>query len=115
MIAARSWFLVGRYRGAGRARLFRDEVVSTVLRLNGEDADHADEVADAVLPDVLTLDMRSFAGFPNGRRPESDWVDVLLALLTNGALTTDGLPGNDVVFLNLFPFFAPPVNNNDIK
>ncbi len=87
--------------------LFRDDIFQAVLRLNGGNVQHANAVADALLPDVLTLDMTSLDNFPNGRRPESDFVDVALGLLSNGAVTTDGLPANDVPFLDDFPFFAP--------
>ncbi len=49
------------------------------------------------------------AGYPNGRRPADDVIDTLLTIITNGALTTgDSVNGNDAVFLDSFPFFAPP-------
>ncbi len=89
-------------------KLFRDVVVEAVLRLNGGNMAHANAAADTLLPDVLTLDMKSLDNFPNGRRPESDFVDVALGLLSNGLVTSDGLDGNDVPFLDDFPFFAPP-------
>ena len=88
--------------------MFRDDIVAAVLRLNGDDIEHADFVADILLPDVLTLDVTSLDNFLNGRRPESDFVDVALDLLSNGAVITDGLDANDVPFLAEFPFFAPP-------
>ena len=88
--------------------LFRDVVVEAVLRLNMGNMPHADATADILLPDVLTLDVTSLDNFPNGRRPESDFVDVALGLLSNGAVTSDGLFANDVPFLDVFPFFAPP-------
>ena len=38
---------------------------------------------------------------------ESDFIDLELAVLTNGAVTTDNVASNDVPFLADFPFFAP--------
>ncbi len=50
-----------------------------------------------------------YTGFPNGRRPGDDTVDVLLYFVTNQAiLTGDNINHNDVPLLNTFPFFAPP-------
>ena len=48
-------------------------------------------------------------GFPNGRRPADDVVDLFLNIVTNGAITTgDNVNSNDVSFSNTFPFLAPP-------
>jgi Domain of unknown function (DUF4331) len=52
---------------------------------------------------------RTGAGFPNGRRPADDVVDLFLFLVSNGGITTgDNVNANDVPFTNTFPFFAPP-------
>jgi hypothetical protein len=49
------------------------------------------------------------AGFPNGRRPADDVIDTVLAVVSNGGITTgDSVNSNDATFLNTFPFFAPP-------
>ncbi len=48
-------------------------------------------------------------GFPNGRRPADDVIDIVLGLVTNGAITTgDNVNANDVAFRTVFPFLAPP-------
>ena len=94
--------------------LFQDVIIATVLTLNGGNQMHASFVAGLLLPDVLTLDMTSLADFPNGRRPESDFADVALGLLSNGALTSDGVAGNDVMFLADFPFFPPPHTPDEV-
>jgi hypothetical protein len=60
-----------------------------------------------LLPDVVTLDMNRPSLFPNGRRPQDDVTDAVLGLITRGAVTSDGVSGNDVPFLTEFPFFAP--------
>jgi hypothetical protein len=55
------------------------------------------------------------AGFPNGRRPTDDVIDTLLAIVTNGGITTgDNVNHNDAVFLDAFPFFAAPNQPRDI-
>ena len=49
------------------------------------------------------------AGFPNGRRIGDDTIDTILAIVTNGAITTgDNVNANDVTLRDVFPFFAPP-------
>jgi Domain of unknown function (DUF4331) len=48
------------------------------------------------------------SGFPNGRRLKDDVIDILLNIITNGALTTgDNVNANDVPLGNTFPFLAP--------
>lgn len=48
-------------------------------------------------------------GFPNGRRPADDVIDIVLGLVTNGAITAgDNVNANDVTFRTVFPFLAPP-------
>ena len=79
-----------------------------ILALDGNDSATANTLAGALLPDVLTLDVTSTAGFLNGRRPQDDVIDAELNLLTKGQVTGDGVNANDVPFLTDFPFFAPP-------
>lgn len=51
----------------------------------------------------------AYTGFPNGRRPGDDTVDVLLYFISNQGLTMgDNVNSNDVPLGNTFPFFAPP-------
>lgn len=50
-----------------------------------------------------------YTGFPNGRRPGDDTIDVLLNFITNQAITQgDNVNSNEVPLGNAFPFFAPP-------
>ncbi len=74
-------------------------------------------VAEAVVPDTLTLNLAAASGFPNGRRLPDPVIDVTLAVIfldlqTNGAGTLAGLPlnppENDVAFRDSFPFLAAP-------
>jgi len=49
------------------------------------------------------------AGYPNGRRPADDVIDTVLKVVSNGGITTgDNVNSNDALFLDTFPFFAPP-------
>ncbi len=83
-------------------------------------------VAQAVVPDTLTLDLSGTSGFPNGRRLTDPVIDVTLAVIfldlsVNGPGTLAGLPlnppANDVAFRDTFPYLAgpqgsPPVADN---
>jgi hypothetical protein len=49
------------------------------------------------------------ASFPNGRRLRDDVIDILLNIITNGAIVSgDNVNANDVPLGNTFPFLAPP-------
>jgi hypothetical protein len=53
------------------------------------------------------------SGFPNGRRPIDDVVDVLLTAVCKGGVAVgDGVDGNDLAFLDTFPFLASPHSGN---
>ena len=69
-----------------------------------------------VLPDTLTLDTTTYAGFPNGRLLQDPVIDVTLALLlldidVHSVTTFADLPlnppANDVTFPTTFPYLAP--------
>jgi hypothetical protein len=48
------------------------------------------------------------AAFPNGRRLGDDVIDTVLAVVTNGAITTGTSTGpNEQPSRNVFPFFPP--------
>jgi len=55
-----------------------------------------------------TLATTNYAGFPNGRRPGDDVVDVLLFFIANRQPITDGANVNEVPIPNTFPFFPQP-------
>lgn len=74
-------------------------------------------VASLVVPDVLTLDLNSSAGFPNGRRLPDPVIDITLAILFLDMRThaPDTLarvpvnpPANDLPFRANFPYLAAP-------
>ncbi|MGI9106317.1 MAG: DUF4331 family protein [Pyrinomonadaceae bacterium] len=55
-----------------------------------------------------TIQTAGYTGFPNGRRPYDDVVDVLLFFIANQQPITDNANENEVPPLNEFPFFPPP-------
>jgi hypothetical protein len=97
---------------------FRSEIVDTLTLLyslndasgdnKSDDAAKISALADVILPDILTFDTSSAAGFLNGRRPADDVIDAELPLVTEGAVTTDCVSSNDVAFPGGFPYLAAP-------
>jgi hypothetical protein len=79
---------------------------TVVASLNSLGSDPA--LADALLPDILTIDTSSTAGFLNGRALSDDVIDIELNLLSGGAVPTDFVDANDRAFLPGFPYLAPP-------
>ncbi|MGQ0796452.1 MAG: DUF4331 family protein, partial [Methanobacteriota archaeon] len=88
-----------------RAR-FTDNVVS-VLRAFGHDDASAAAIAAILLPDILTYNYESSAGFLNGRNLTDDVIDIELGIVSNGAVTTDGA-GEHEDLLDVFPFMGTP-------
>lgn len=88
-------------------------VASSVIQTRyGLDRMQADALADFALPDVQPLG--GLGGFPDGRRPQDDVIDVELGLIFGtfgppvAGLQSDGVDGNDVPFLSSFPYLAAP-------
>ncbi len=82
---------------------FTDEIEASLTALGGDPS-----LSGILLPDLLTFDTTSSDGFLNGRKLTDDVIDTELGLVSGGALTTDGVDGNDKPFLNVFPFLAAP-------
>ena len=87
-------------------RDFRREVVDTLEIFYGAGHPTAQALADVLLPDILTVDTSSAAGFLNGRGLADDVIDAELALVTNGLVTSD-CAATDSAFLAVFPYLAP--------
>ncbi|HJR86586.1 MAG TPA: DUF4331 family protein [Acidimicrobiia bacterium] len=87
-------------------RDFRSEVVDTLEIFYGAGNPTVGALTDILLPDVLTVDFGSSAGFLNGRRLADDVIDTELGIVTNGAVTTDCV-SNDSAFSGTFPYLAP--------
>src|SRR5437588_5574628 len=64
-------------------------------------------IAQILLPDILTFDYSSTAGYLNGRRLQDDVIDISLNLATNGAITADGV-GPHTDYLADFPYLGKP-------
>ena len=80
--------------------------------LGGEDNTYSDETATAIanllLPDVVTYDTSTPAEGPlNGRALTDDVIDIELAIVTNGAVTTDNVGPHDD-YLATFPYLGVP-------
>jgi hypothetical protein len=73
-----------------------------------DDAAKINALAGVLLPDILTVDVSSPAGFLNGRQPANDVIDAELGLVTEGFVTTDCVGSNDVAFPSTFPYLAGP-------
>lgn len=79
----------------------------------GYDAPTASLIAAALLPDILTVDTSSGAGFEvlNGRKLTDDVLDTELDFLTGGlgvgAVLTSDCVANDSAFPSTFPYLAP--------
>jgi hypothetical protein len=77
------------------------------LQAFGHPAAEAEAIARILLPDILTYDYSSSAGFLNGRKLTDDVIDIELNLVTNGKVTTDRVgPHQDL--LPTFPFMGNP-------
>ncbi len=86
---------------------FRSEVVDTLEIFYGSGSSSAQAIADILLPDMLSYDPSSSAGFLNGRGLADDVIDIELGLVTNGAVTSDCV-ANDSAFSASFPYLAAP-------
>lgn len=70
-----------------------------------------EQVAGALIPDVVTIDFSKDVVFPNGRRLQDDVIDAALGIVLNrgGAKGVgDAINANDKAFLGSFPYLAEP-------
>ena len=83
--------------------------IGGVLTANGATAytpTQVNGIANTLLPDVLTFKVGNSAGFLNGRKLADDVINAEFGLLTNGAVTSDGVNANDKAFSGSFPYLA---------
>jgi Domain of unknown function (DUF4331) len=90
----------------GDGKTYLESFVAT-LESFGYSAGDATDIAEILLPDVLTFDYSSSAGFLNGRKLTDDVIDIELNLVTRGALTGDGV-GPHTDLLSDFPYLGNP-------
>jgi hypothetical protein len=87
---------------------FVDALAHTLEHAGGYAPGEAQRLARTRLPDILPYDPTQPVAYPdNGRLLTDDVVDPLLALLTNGKVTEDGVGPHDD-FLAEFPYLGPP-------
>ncbi|MEZ6137413.1 MAG: DUF4331 family protein [Pirellulaceae bacterium] len=90
---------------AGDIANFSSDMQASLVSLGNSQA-RAESLTSVLLPDVLTFDPADASGFLNGRRLADDVIDAELSLITDGALTGDGVNMNDVSFRAQFPYLA---------
>lgn len=88
--------------------MWGDDVAGVLMALGGYDQATADSIAAILLPDILTIDTSSDAGFLNGRALADDVIDAELGIVTNGAIPGDCIDANDKPFSATFPYLAAP-------
>lgn len=90
-----------------KQRALFGESFENTLKSFGYDDAHADAITNILLPDILTYNYNSSAGFLNGRKLTDDVIDIELALVTNGKITTD-MVGPHTDYLSEFPYVGNP-------
>jgi hypothetical protein len=91
--------------------MWGDRFADVLMLFGGYDQATADTITGLLLPDVLTLDTSSTAGFVgtlNGRQLAEDVIDFELTVVTNGGIPGDCVDSNDNAFMNAFPYLANP-------
>jgi uncharacterized protein DUF4331 len=118
--------------GVGAPEHNRTDIVQALLQgipgLNQHSGKHAGDAVDTLKlnlgvkpskhPDRFGVIGGDNAGFPNGRRPEDDVVDIELQvvagfLVGNEVALGDGVDKNDKPFLSEFPYLAAPDSGFD--
>ncbi len=90
-----------------RDRELFSEKFTDLFVSSGRSLEDAQQTALSLLPDILDYDYSQPAGYRNGRLLTDDIIDIQLAVLTNGAVTTDKVePHKDL--LKTFPYLGPP-------
>jgi hypothetical protein len=86
--------------------MFMDKVVAQ-LKVTGNTASRAQEIAQMFIPDILHYGPSRSEGFFNGRRLTDDVADIILNLVTAGKVTTD-MVGPHRDYLAVFPYLGLP-------
>jgi Domain of unknown function (DUF4331) len=87
------------------------KTIAATLKKYGTNAANTAVLESVVFPDTLKMDLAKPDGFPNGRRLADPSTNIELQLVFNqpvGGSFGDGVKGNDVPYLSVFPFVAPP-------
>jgi hypothetical protein len=83
-------------------------ILANVAVTNGDQLRLNLNTANTSLGHNETLSTPNYAGFPNGRRPHDDVVDVILFFVANQQAITDNANANEKPPLNAFPYFPAP-------
>jgi hypothetical protein len=83
-------------------------ILASVAVTNGDQLRLNLNTANTSLGFGETLSTQNYAGFPNGRRPYDDVVDVLLFFIANQNAVTDNANVNERPANTAFPFFPAP-------
>ena len=86
---------------------FLESFIETLMALGGYNLTDATTIAKILLPDILTYDYASSAGFLNGRNLTDDVIDIELNLVTKGAVTGDDAHAHTDL-LSVFPYMGNP-------
>ncbi len=88
---------------------FAGTIVASLQAL-GTNEENINILASVAVPDTLKIDTTATSEYPNGRAPADDVVDTLFFFIFNQPKTpvTDMVDGNDVPFIEEFPYLAPP-------
>ncbi len=86
---------------------FLEVFTAELQALGGYTMTQAEGIAKILLPDILTFDYSSSAGFLNGRQLKDDVIDISLNLVTNGKIKGDGV-GPHTDYLTTMPFLGKP-------
>jgi Domain of unknown function (DUF4331) len=84
-----------------------DRELVGALESFGHNPESAQKTALTLLPDILDYDYSSSEGYPNGRKLTDDIIDIQLAVLTNGRVTTDKV-GRHQDLSTAFPYLGSP-------
>jgi len=80
---------------------------AAILQNAGYDETEAAKTAETLLPDILPYNFSRETSYPNGRLLTDDLLDTMLALITHGKATSDGV-GPHTDLLDSFPYLGNP-------
>ena len=89
-------------------RRYADDIAATMSEDLGTSEEYAATIAGVLTPDLLTFDTSMPADYLNGRALPDDVIDDTLPIVSDGAITSDGVDSNDAAFPGTFPYLAPP-------
>ncbi|MEO5616923.1 MAG: DUF4331 family protein [Candidatus Eisenbacteria bacterium] len=101
---------------SGDVATYRTDVVNSITALRANVATRGmgpetggvtpDQLANIIIPDVVTIDFAQPVVFPNGRGPNDDVIDGVLSLVLNR--TVGDAVGPDNTILGTFPYLGVP-------